>query len=224
MNRRLISIATLFSLLLLHVCPSIASQDAPSELLAEINLARSQPHKYVEYLRQYRGAFNGRMRKIPGRCVSMLTREGTKAVDEAIHFMSRRKPLPPLTGSTGLAAAAAELAREQRETGAMGHVGEFCGGIKNRIERYGDWERRIGENIIYSPIDPREMVMQLIIDDGVPERGHRTNLFSQAFEVVGIFCGPHPRFEGMCVMEFAGGFRERAGITTAALEEARTDI
>lgn len=80
--------------------------------------------------------------------------------------------------------------------------------MRERIERHGKWERRIAENIGYGPNNARSMVMQLIIDDGVPGRGHRANTFGTAFGTAGVACGPHPRFESMCVIDFAGGFRE----------------
>ena len=45
--------------------------------------------------------------------------------------------------------------------------------------------------------------MQLIIDDGVPDRGHRRILFSPAYTQVGVGCGPHPEWRRMCVLDFA---------------------
>jgi uncharacterized protein YkwD len=138
----------------------------------------------------------------------MQTSEGTKAVDEAIKVLSRQKPVSPLAWSDGLAAAAAELAEEQGRSGGLGHTGNESHGMQERIERHGKWLRSIAENIGYGPTDARSMVMQLIIDDGVPDRGHRKNTFSTAFDTAGVACGSHPRFRNMCVIDFAGGFRE----------------
>jgi uncharacterized protein YkwD len=45
--------------------------------------------------------------------------------------------------------------------------------------------------------------MNLIIDDGVTDRGHRKNIFSRAFGTAGAACGPHPRFGNVCVIDFA---------------------
>lgn len=178
------------------------------EVLAEINLARTEPHRYAGFLRGMVGRFQGTLYRMPGSDVLMQTSEGVAAVDEAIRVISRRKPLPVLKWSSGLAAAAAELTREQGETGATGHIGGASHGMQERIEHHGTWQRRIGENIAYGPAVARGIVMQLIIDDGVPDRGHRNNLFNPAFGTAGVACGPHPRFGNLCVIDFAGGFRE----------------
>jgi uncharacterized protein YkwD len=70
------------------------------------------------------------------------------------------------------------------------------------------WTGSIGENISYGPDDGLEVVLQLIIDDGVPDRGHRANIFSPDFRLAGVACGPHPTFRTVCVIDFAGGTRE----------------
>lgn len=182
-----------------------------TQVLAEINLARTEPRTYAGFLREFRGQFRGKYYVLPGSTTRIQTGEGVKAVDEAIKFLSRVKPLPILTWSEGLAAAAAELADEQGSSGATGHNGRQSHGVRERIERHGEWMRRIGENIGYGPKGSRSMVLQLIIDDGVPDRGHRINTFSKDFNTAGVACGPHPRFGSMCVIDFAGSFRTAAG-------------
>lgn len=179
-------------------------QDMAGQVLAEMNLARTAPRTYAGFLRKFRDLFRGKYFVLPGSDIRMQTNEGIKAVDEAIRFLSRQKPLPPLTWSDGLAAAAAELAKEQGESGVVGH-----GDMRERIERHGKWSRQIGENIGYGPGEARNMVVQLITDDGVPDRGHRKNIFSTVYRTAGVACGPHPGFGNMCVIDFADRFKEQ---------------
>lgn len=198
-----------FCLIFTLAAPAAALEHNPGmQVLAEINLARTAPGTYAGFLRGFRSRFQGKEYLLPGSDVRIRTREGAAAVDEAIKFLSRQKPLPPLTWSDGLAAAAAEHVYDQGRSGATGHKGRRGSGMRERIERHGEWEGSIGENIGYGPKDPRNMVMQLIIDDGVPGRGHRINTFSKAFKTAGVACGPHPRFGTMCVIDFAGVFRD----------------
>ena len=199
---------TIYVLIVLAVPAVAMDQGLAMQVLAEINLARSAPRTYAGFLNEFRGLFNGKLYQLPGSAARMKTTEGVKAVDEAIRFLSYQKPLPPLTWSAGLAAAAAELAEEQGNFGGTGHTGRQSLGVRERIERHGRWERKIAENIGYGPTDARNMVMQLIIDDGVPNRGHRKNIFSAALDIAGVACGPHPSFRSMCVIDFAGGFKE----------------
>lgn len=186
-----------------------AGPDLAAEVLAEINLARIDPRAYAGYLRDLRGYYRGNMYRLPGKREFIMTSEGVSAVDEAIRVLSRQKPVPPLARSPRLAAAAAELVREEGQSGATGHVGKRSGGPRERISRQGKWWGWIGENISYGPDGARLAVMQLIIDDGVPDRGHRKNMFSLYPREAGVACGPHPTFGTMCVTDFAQGFREK---------------
>lgn len=178
------------------------------QVLVEIDLARTKPAAYAGFIREFRKQFRGKLFVQPNSSTRIKTTEGVLAVDDAIAFLSRQKYLPPLAWSDGLAAAAAELAEEQGETGGTGHIGRQGQGPQERIERHGKWERQMAENIGYGPRDARTMVMQLIIDDGVSGRGHRKNIYTAPFNFAGVACGDHPRFGSICVIDFAGGFRE----------------
>jgi uncharacterized protein YkwD len=204
--------------ILMAVCLSAVSAhpaavlevDVARQVLAEINLARTEPLKYAGFLREIRGYFKGKDYHVPGTDSQKETYEGVAAVDEAIRFLSRQKSMPPLVWSAGLSVAAAELVMEQGKSGATGHNGAQSGGMLARIERHGMWKGRIGEAIAYGPNDARMIVMQLIIDDGISDRAHRNNLFNQDFGSSGVACGPHPDFGSVCVIDFATRFRERA--------------
>jgi hypothetical protein len=183
-----------------------ASEDLARQMLAETNLARTQPRLYASYLRQLRPYYHGKVFTPPGSVSMVMTNEGLAALDEAIRFVSRQEPLPALSWSDGLAEAAADLVRDEGRTGDIGHEGRSSGSMRQRIERHGSWTRRIGENIGYGPTTARLMVVELIIDDGVPDRGHRKAIFNPAMRVAGAACGPHPVYQNMCVMDFAYGF------------------
>ncbi len=80
--------------------------------------------------------------------------------------------------------------------------------MSDRVSRYGKWSGKIGENISDGRSDAREVVVQLIVDDGIPSRGRRKNFFSPDFRVVGVACGPHSEYRAMCVTTFASGYED----------------
>lgn len=201
----LLATASILVPCLFAALPSLAvDRELSRQVVAEINLARKSPRVYADYLREFRREYRGDAYRLPGKRFMVQTREGVAAVDEAIRFLSRQRPLPPLAWSKRLAAAAAELAVEEGKSGAIGHYGRV-GGPEERILRHGERPAAMGENIFYGYGDARVVVMSLIIDDGVPGRGHRKNIFSPAFTSAGAACGPHPGFGAVCVIDFAGG-------------------
>ena len=72
------------------------------------------------------------------------------------------------------------------------------------------WQMSYSENVDYGPfLTGRDVVVDLLVDDGVPDRGHRRNIFDASAHVVGIACGPHPKLRSMCVIDQANGYRTR---------------
>lgn len=178
-----------------------------SEVLAALNRARTDPGGTASALEALIPHFSGTRFKRPTWPVPVQTTEGATAVREAVRAVRSQRPLNPLTLSPGLSRSARDHVGDQSRSGGTGHVGADGSSTPARAARYGTWQVSFNENIDYGPmVEGRDVVESLLIDDGVPDRGHRRNIFEPASKVVGIACGPHPRFTAMCVIVQAGGF------------------
>ncbi|MBW4490944.1 MAG: hypothetical protein KME12_24530 [Trichocoleus desertorum ATA4-8-CV12] len=51
-------------------------------------------------------------------------------------------------------------------------------------------------------------VIQLLIDDGVKDRGHRKSILKPDYRMTGVACGSHAAYTTMCVMEYATEYKE----------------
>ncbi len=177
-------------------------------VIAELNRARSEPAAYASLLREYRARIRGNLLDQGAGAPQVRLEEGAAAVDEAIAFLERQRPLGSLTPSAGLSAAARLLALDQEKTGAVGHRSADGSSPGDRIRRFGIVTGTSGENCAYGNEGARDIVIQLIVDDGVSSRGHRANIFNERFRVVGVAIAPHPVYRWSCVMDFADAFSE----------------
>jgi uncharacterized protein YkwD len=188
--------------------PGTSGASINQALFAEINQARIKPARMVKALEEYKSHFQGKELHVSGE-VTILTKEGAAAVDEAINFFKGASAKPAVRLSAGMSKAAADHVNDLGPRGAVGHYGRDGSSPSDRLSRYGVWKKTIGENISFGEMVARRVVMQLLIDDGVPDRGHRKNFFREEFRVVGIACGKHTIYRQMCVIDFAGDYREK---------------
>jgi hypothetical protein len=178
--------------------PPAQASGFESAILAEINFARTQPFDYAQLLRR---------RARLGDDYEAPTQAGpsdSADLSEAIDFLERQPPLPPLQADERLAAAARLHVRAQGEGRAVGHDEADGVSFETRLHREGVWAGLAGENISYGRESSRGVVTQLIIDSGVRGRGHRGNIFDRAYSDAGVACGPHQAYGVMCVIDFAG--------------------
>jgi uncharacterized protein YkwD len=187
---------------------SIGLSKVEQGIITEMNRARSNPPAYQKVLVSWRRKFSGTRAKLSDR-LFLQTQEGTPAIDEAIRFLQKTRPVPTLKPSRGLTLAARDLVRDQGNRGLTGHYASDGSTPAQRVERYGTWQTIVGENIAYGPDTAQAVVRDLIVDDGVPDRGHRTNIFQPKFRLTGVACGYHRKYRIMCDIKYAGGFRDR---------------
>jgi len=178
------------------------------EVIFEINLLRSNPAKYASnYIEPLANNYNSRMLYYPGD-KPLKTREGVRALHECVRVLKRAQKLSLVYPSKGLTKAAEDHVKDQSKSGRTGHQGSDRSNIKQRIERYGSWNVRIAENIAYGGFSARQIVIYLLIDDGIRNRGHRLTFLHPDYKTVGVAVGSHPGYKSMWVMDFAGSFTE----------------
>lgn len=172
-----------------EVEPAVCTQgESPStyetEVLAEINRARQSPADYADTLREVFGNMDASGVYSRG-ARRVATSEGRAAVDEALRFLSAATPLPPLRMATCLNLAAARHAKAKGSTGNYGHLGATGRNPSERASFLASRPVGCSENIAYAYEDVAEMVAALIVDDAVPSRGHRNNIFDPRMKSFG---------------------------------------
>ncbi|MDR0408322.1 MAG: CAP domain-containing protein [Campylobacteraceae bacterium] len=176
------------------------------DVILEMNKVRSNPKKYADlYIKprlQYYSENN--MYSPPGK-MPIKTTEGVKAAQECYEVLSKISPVQLLIPSKGLWQAAKDHASDQSKTGEVGHDGSDGSSPFDRIKRYGTY-KMAGENIAYKPNTGREIVVGLLIDDGVFSRGHRDNIMHKEYNHVGATLNSHNKYGVICVIEYAKDF------------------
>lgn len=68
----------------------------------------------------------------------------------------------------------------------------------------------------YGSEDAKMALYTLAIDDGVPNRGHRKNIFHENFSEVGVCMGDHNKFKKVTGIIYRGKFSD-TGVDTKSV-------
>ena len=150
-------------------------------------------------------------------CSSRLnTQEGISAWEEAVtYLMSFTTTLSALTWSEGLSQACYDHAADTGPNDLTGHDGSDSSTFQTRIARYSS-ASTIGENIAYANFENGyDVILQLIIDDGVSSRGHRDNILNADYTHIGVSCGCHASYTEMCCITYGKDVTENDPSLTA---------
>jgi len=168
------------------------------EIYHQHNILRTNPLSYVPKLENSLKYFKDGKIYSPPDEDPIKTIEGKDAVEDAINFLKNQKPLKKLILSEEISNACMDHIKDIGPKGMTAHEGSDGKNISERIEKYGEWDGEIAENLDFGFKKAENVILNLIIDDGVKERYQRSNMFYPEFRYIGIAVGTHKDY-GVCV-------------------------
>ncbi len=179
-----------FALILALTLPFIGhSQNNIDEVVALLNAVRTNPQNFiVEYLNPYIEKNNLSENKY---AASLLADLKMRAKMEALQLSSKISKISK--------AHALDLGSK----GKVGHNSSDGSTFDKRLRQKAKAGGAIGENCDYGNERPIDIVMSLLIDDGIESLGHRKNILEPRFRLIGVAIEPHKKYRVSCVMDFA---------------------
>lgn len=149
------------------------------KIIAELNRVRTNPQAYADWLETQKQYYQGMLLKLPGE-QPIRTNRGLRTLEEAIAFLRQQKQLPALSSSQELTSTA------KQQIAAISN---------NQIIKSEN-------NLVYNKVTPEAIVMQLVVDDGFPDRPHRLAIFNQNHQKAGIACSQIPVYDNVCAIAY----------------------
>ena len=116
----------------------------------------------------------------------------TSYVNSLVNTLNTMKSVAPLAVNRRMVDYARCWADESGIRGIIGHDRINCDDLKGYA----------GENCSYGVEDARGIVLQLLIDEGIPSLGHRENCLNANYKSVGVAFAEHTAYRFCCVMDF----------------------
>lgn len=105
--------------------------------------------------------------------------------------LRKSKPSVVLLRSAKLDSLAMEHARDMGNTGKIGHTGSGGKTFEKRSKNFIQSGNELAESLQYGYEKGRDIVMDLLIDEGVSGTGHRKQILDGNYRYVGIAVHPH---------------------------------
>jgi uncharacterized protein YkwD len=171
-----------------------------TRIFAYLNEIRSDPQIAVKDLEHIQSYYKGKFYCHPSLSVIVETREGLDALNEAIAHLKVQTAVPKLNWNIELAEVSRVLTDHIGENGLVSH-GDGVHSLDSRLENIKKPNTRLAENLIFGHSDPKEIVLHMLIDDGVKNRKNRSNLLDGAFNEVGVAFREHKDHRTCCVID-----------------------
>jgi len=111
-------------------------------------------------------------------------------------------PLNPLNPDSSLYKAAVYHAKDMGKKGTIGHNSSDGTSFSQRLRKYVN-TGFMGENCYYGLNKPIDIVIILLIDEGIKDVGHRKNILNNNYNKIGISIQPHKKYGYNCVQDFS---------------------
>lgn len=127
------------------------------------------------------------------------TGSNSKFVKSLLKTLETTKSMQALRPSESLYKIAKEHAIDFGKKGQTGH-----GNFKKRFQKYfNNCQCTVGENCYYGDTPPLDIVIGLLIDEGINDLSHRKNLLNPEYTTTGVYISTHKVFKKSCVADFS---------------------
>jgi LysM repeat protein len=144
------------------------------KMVEEVNAIRRNPAGYIVYIESY-------IKKLE------KTKDNASAITAARELITELFAMPTLSSLQPLEciySAGKKYGIEQRQRGTAEHQGLDGSMPWDRIMRACPSLKDGNENLVGGPADIREAVILLLVDDGIPSRGHRRTLLQPNWKYI----------------------------------------
>lgn len=128
------------------------------------------------------------------------TKENNSYTKSLIKTLKSTKNIGILVPSKKLYSLAKDHAIDFGKKGKIGH-GNFD---KRFMQLTKECNCVVGENCDYGDNKALNIVMSLLIDNEVPDLGHRINILDTEYKNIGVSIQTHKKYAWNCVMDFSG--------------------
>jgi uncharacterized protein YkwD len=179
-------------ILLLLISTTGYGQSREEEVLKILNAVRTDPQGFIKtqlapYLKE-NNLTNNRYAK------------------SLVSDLKKTKKMNSLKMSTALSEVAKMHALDMGSLGKIGHSSSDGTSFADRVRTEAKAGGMIAENCDYGHDSAIEIVMALLIDDGIESLGHRKNILEPKYQWVGIAIEDHKTYRVNTVMDFAERF------------------
>lgn len=178
--------------LLLLISTTGYTQSREEEVLKILNAVRTDPQGFIKtqltpYLKE-NNLTNNRYAK------------------SLILDLKKTKKMNVLKMSSSLSDVARQHALDMGRLGKIGHSSSDGTSFADRVRTKAKAGGMIAENCDYGHDSALDIVMSLLIDDGIKSLGHRKNILEPNYQWVGIAIEDHKTYRVNTVMDFAERF------------------
>lgn len=158
------------------------------DVILYMNLARLDGNWFIEHVYNKKTSF-----------VSMFSSSYQKSL---VKDLKKVKSRPMLKPAKGLTKSARYHAKDMGGKGKTGHNSSDGTGTFERIKKYAEGGY-MAENCQYGHRGALDIVLDLLVDDGISSLGHRKNILNSNFSYVGVAVEPHKVYGVNCVQDFS---------------------
>lgn len=176
-------------------------KELQQSVISETNRIRTNPKSYIPILEECLKNFHGNILTQSNE-EAIETEEGPKAYIEAINFLKKQRPISALKYDEEISKCSEILAANLSQGGT--DLIEDEKNLEERINKYIDWDVAICENVDFGGNTGVDVILSILVDDGVQLRTHRDNLFNTKVKYFGVSVQKHPEYDFCTVIDYIG--------------------